>query len=113
MKNTEIEINQDLEALRDDARRLRADVVTMTQRMKSYLRNTTMRKRNRLREVASDLEDRARVRLRDTSDAVKERSSHAVDRCRGQVEHRPLTFLAIAFAAGLFLASVAERRYHH
>jgi ElaB/YqjD/DUF883 family membrane-anchored ribosome-binding protein len=70
----------------------------------------TMRSRERLRTAVAGLESRAKDRVRDTSDVLKDQGHYAVDKWRGGIGHRPLTSMAVAFAAGWLLASAVERR---
>jgi ElaB/YqjD/DUF883 family membrane-anchored ribosome-binding protein len=115
MTTTSSRINEDIAVLRGDLHRLAADFAALPDRLRSYRRKKIMRSRERVRNTVTGLENRAKDRLRDTSYALKDRGYGAVDRCRGEVEHRPLASIAVAFVAGWLLAFVMEHtcRRHH
>lgn len=69
-----------------------------------------MRSRERLRDAVVGLEHRAMDRGRDASESLKEHGHHAMDKARGEVEYRPMTSLAVAFAAGLLLGFAVEHK---
>jgi ElaB/YqjD/DUF883 family membrane-anchored ribosome-binding protein len=110
MRMTDPRIESDIEALKNDIHRLRGDWTEMVDSVASCSRNMVMRSRNRLRETMAELEGRARERLRDTGDVLRDRGRGAMSSWRGGVGHRPITSIAIAFAAGVLLASLIERR---
>lgn len=112
MKTANTRVNEDIEALKDDVRRLAADVRELPSRIGFHCRSRIMRSRERLRDTISGLEDRAKDRIRGTSIAVKDEGSYVVDKCRGGIGQRPITSVVVAFVVGLLFASLAERKWH-
>jgi ElaB/YqjD/DUF883 family membrane-anchored ribosome-binding protein len=111
MITTDPKVNRDIAALKSDVHRVREDLADTVRSVACYGGNMIMRNRNRLRETIAELEGRAKERLRDTSDVLKDRGHGAIAGWRTGVEHRPITSVAIAFAAGLLLASLIERKW--
>lgn len=104
-------VNEDIEALKHDVRRLRADVAELPSRVRLYSRSKIMRSKDRLREAAAAFQEKAKQHAHDTSVALKERGHDTAENWRGRVEHRPLASMAIAFAAGLLFATIFERKW--
>lgn len=111
MKTVESRVDRDIEALKRDVRKVCEDLADTVSSVARHSRDMIMRNRNRLRETIAELEGRAKERLRDTSDVLKDRGRGAISSCRGGVGHRPITSVAIAFAAGLLFASLIGRRW--
>lgn len=113
MKTKDAQINEDMAALKEDLRRLGADLAELPSRIRSYRRNTTMRSREKLRDAVTGLENRAKDRVQNASERLKSRGHHAVGKWRGGIEHRPFASMATAFAAGWLLATVVGRAHKH
>jgi ElaB/YqjD/DUF883 family membrane-anchored ribosome-binding protein len=92
-------IKDDIQKLRDDIRLLLGHIGTFG---KGKLSDT----RGKLSEAAGSFQDKAYDRLRGTTSGIGERSRYAVSRSRDTVQERPLTYLVIAFAAGMVFASL-------
>ena len=112
MKTTKATINEDIEELRNDVHRVRADVVEMVHSARARSRDTIMETGDRIRDMMSDLRDKAKEQLHEKSDVLrdkseewKDRGRETVENWRGGIEHRPLTSLAVAFVAGLLFGS--------
>jgi ElaB/YqjD/DUF883 family membrane-anchored ribosome-binding protein len=110
MKTTKADINKDVDLLRSDVRRVRADVAGIVHSAKSRSRNTVMETGDRIRGIMADLRDRTKERVRDKSEAVKDRGYETVENWRSGIGHRPLTSLIVAFAAGLVFAAIVNWR---
>jgi ElaB/YqjD/DUF883 family membrane-anchored ribosome-binding protein len=114
MKTSNVQVNEDVEALRHDVHRLREDLVRTVNSLRLRGRNTVMDTRDRMRNMMTDLQDRARERLRAGSDVLKDRGHDLVDRYRGRLQRRPLTTVLAAFAIGMAVAAaVAVLRRRH
>lgn len=112
MKATNPKVNEDIDALKSDVRRVRDDVVGIVHSAKSRCEDTVMETGGRVRGMMADLRDKMKEQVRDKSEALKDRSHETVENWRGGIEHRPLASLLIAFAAGLVFAFfVTKRRY--
>ena len=110
-------VNEDIEILKSDVRRLREDVVGIAHSAKSRSKDTVMETGNRIRGMmtdlggkAADLGSRAKEQVLGKTEALKDRGYEAVENWRGSIEHRPVTSLLVAFAAGLFFALFITRR---
>ncbi len=117
METTKPTVNADIEILKSDVRRLRDDVVGMIHSAKSRSKDTVMETGDRIRGMmadlggkAADLGSKAKERVLDETEALKDRGYEAVENWRGSIEHRPVTSLLIAFAAGLFFAFLITRK---
>jgi ElaB/YqjD/DUF883 family membrane-anchored ribosome-binding protein len=112
MKNANARVNEDIAALKGDLCRLAADLREIPDRIRCRSRSKIMKSRERLWDTVLGLENRAKDHIRDTSVALKDEGHYVADKCRGGIGHRPITSMAVAFAAGLLLASLFERRWH-
>ncbi|MGE5294993.1 MAG: hypothetical protein ACM3VT_09195 [Solirubrobacterales bacterium] len=70
-----------------------------------------MKSRERLRDVVTGFGARAKDHVRDTSGAIKDQGLSAIDKWRDHVEERPITSIAVAFAAGWLLASLVGYKW--
>jgi ElaB/YqjD/DUF883 family membrane-anchored ribosome-binding protein len=113
METTKAKVNEDIEALKHDVRRLRDDVVGKAHAVRSRGRETVMETGDRIRDMMADFRGKAKEakeQFRDRSAAMKDRGYEAVENWRGRVEDRPITSLLIAFGAGLIFALFIARR---
>ena len=110
MKTSDVQVNEDVAALRSDVRRLREDLVQTVNSLRYRGRNTVMDSRDRMRNMMTDLQERARERLREGSDVLKDRGHDMVDRYRDRLQRRPVTALLAGFAIGLVVALALLRR---
>jgi ElaB/YqjD/DUF883 family membrane-anchored ribosome-binding protein len=110
METSNMQVNEDVEALRNDVHRLREDLVQTVNSLKFRGRNTVMDTRNRMRNMMTDLQDRARERLRAGSSVLKDRGHDVADRYRDRLQRRPLSAVLVAFAVGVVVALVFRRR---
>lgn len=112
MKATNPKVNEDIDALRSDVRRVRDDVVGIAHSAKSRCEDTVMETGGRVRDMMADLQEKMKSQVRDKSEALKDRGHETIENWRGGIEHRPLASLLIAFAAGLVFASFVTRRWY-
>ena len=111
METTDPKVNRDRAALRSDVRRVRDDVVGIVHSAQSRGKGMIMESGGRVRGMIADLGGKAKEQFRDKSEALRDRGHKVVENWRGGVEHRPVSSLIIAFAAGaLFAMFVARRR---
>lgn len=112
MKTTNPKVNEDIDALKSDVRRVRDDMAGIIHSAKSRGEDTVMEMGGRVRGMMADLRDKMKEQAQDKSEALKDRGHEAVENWRGSIERRPLVSLLIAFGAGLVFAFlVAKRRY--
>jgi ElaB/YqjD/DUF883 family membrane-anchored ribosome-binding protein len=117
MEISKPKVNEDIELLKSDVRRLREDVVGIAHSAKSRSKDMVMETGDRIRGMmtdlggkAADLGSRAKEQVLGKTEALKDRGYEAVENWRGSIEHRPMTSLLVAFAAGLFFALFIARR---
>jgi ElaB/YqjD/DUF883 family membrane-anchored ribosome-binding protein len=110
MKTTKADINKDIDVLKSDVRRVRADVAGIAHSAKSRSRNTVMETGGRIRDMMADIRDRTKDQVRDKSEAVRDRGYETIENWRSGIGHRPLTSLLIAFGTGLVFAAIMNRR---
>jgi ElaB/YqjD/DUF883 family membrane-anchored ribosome-binding protein len=117
METSKPKVNEDVEILKQDVLRLRDDVVGIVHSAKSRSKDTVMETGNRIRGMMTDLGgkaaefgSRAKGQVLEKTGALKDRGYEAVENWRGNIEHRPVTSLLIAFAAGLIFATLITRR---
>ena len=65
-----------------------------------------METRDRLVAAVVDLQGKAYDRLQGTARKVRDQGHRAMDKSRGAVEEKPLTYVVSAFIAGVILASL-------
>jgi ElaB/YqjD/DUF883 family membrane-anchored ribosome-binding protein len=109
MEPTREKVNEDIEAVKDDIRRVRADVAEMIHSAKVRGKDTAMEMGNRIRGMMTDLRSKATDEVRSRSEALKDRGYETMENWRGGIERRPLTALLVAFAAGFAMASFISR----
>jgi ElaB/YqjD/DUF883 family membrane-anchored ribosome-binding protein len=110
MEISKPKVNEDIQVLKSDVRRLRDDVVGMIHSAKSRSKDTVMETGDRIRGMMTDLGGKAKEQVLDKTEALRDRGYEAVENWRGSIEHRPVTSLLIAFAAGLFFAFFITRK---
>jgi ElaB/YqjD/DUF883 family membrane-anchored ribosome-binding protein len=117
METSKPKVNEDIEILKSDVRRLRERVVGIVHSAKSRSKDTVMETGDRIRGMmtdlggkASDFGSKAKEQVLDKTEALRDRGYEAVENWRGSIEHRPVTSLLIAFAAGLVFAMFITRR---
>jgi ElaB/YqjD/DUF883 family membrane-anchored ribosome-binding protein len=117
METSKPKVNADIRILKSDVRRLRDDVAGMIHSAKSRSKDTVMETGDRIRGMmtdlggkAADFGSKAKEQVLDKTEALRDRGYEAVENWRGSIEHRPVTSLLIAFAAGLVFATIITRR---
>jgi len=100
--------SNDLETLKEDIQKLRDDLGEMLSSAGSFSKEKLAETRNRLSAAVDGLQGKAYDRLQGTARMVRDRSRYAMDASRGAVEQKPLTYVAVAFVAGVVLASFFE-----
>ena len=94
-------IKSDLQELRDDLGKLLGHIG-------SYGKGKLGGTREKVSAAVEDLHERAHDRFRGTGQQVTERGRQALGASRDAVQHKPLTYVAVAFVAGMILASLFE-----
>jgi ElaB/YqjD/DUF883 family membrane-anchored ribosome-binding protein len=100
--------SSDLETLKEDIQKLREDLGEMLSSVGSLSKEKLAETRSRLHAAVDGFQGKAYDRLQGTARMVRDRGHHAVDASRGAVEQKPLTYVAVAFLAGVVLASFFE-----
>jgi len=94
-------IKSDLQELRDDLGKLLGHIG-------SYGKGRLGGTREKVSAAVEDLHGRAYDRFEGTGRQVAERGRQALDVSRDAVQQKPLTYVAVAFVAGMILASLFE-----
>jgi len=97
---------KEIDKVKDDLQRLREDLGRMLGHLGSYSKGKFGNVRERVGERVEDLQGRAYDRVQGTAREAAERGWQAASASRGKVHERPLTSIALAFVAGLVLASL-------
>ncbi|MCX5771712.1 MAG: hypothetical protein NTZ09_15785 [Candidatus Hydrogenedentes bacterium] len=100
---------EDLLALKKNLETLRVDVAALLATLRDTAKSQVIQAKQRLWESSKTLEGEAQSRLDSTFEKIKERGMQARARTLENVEHRPLTSLAVSFVAGYLLASLMRR----
>jgi ElaB/YqjD/DUF883 family membrane-anchored ribosome-binding protein len=100
--------SREVDKIRDDLQQLRDDLGKLLGHIGSYGKGKWGGTRQKVGAAVEDFQGRAYDRIQDTTQDVSERGRQAMDVSRDAVEHRPLTYVAVAFVAGVILASIFE-----
>lgn len=98
----------EMDAVKEDIERLRDDLGSLLGNLGSFSKEKLADTRDKLSAALGAVEGRAYGRMQDTARMMRDRSQQAVDMSRGAVEHKPITYVMAAFAAGVVLASLFE-----
>lgn len=98
----------EVEKIKDDLRTLRDDLSKLLGHVGSFGKGKLGGTREKVSETMEDFQGRAYDRLQDTGRGVSERGRRAMRASRGAVHDRPLTYVAVAFVAGMILVSLIE-----
>ena len=99
-------IKGDVEALREDLNALRADIGSLAATIKGMMGNAT----RSAGTAAEESIDELRERLERLADEARLRGRAASETIQRQVEERPLTSLLVAFALGMVISRLFDRR---
>src|SRR5512143_1141169 len=98
METSKPKVNEDIEILKRDVRRLRDDVAGIVHFAKSRSKDRVMETGDRIRGMMTDLSGKAtdfgtkaKEQVLDKTEALKDRGYEVVENWRGSIEHRPVT----------------------
>jgi ElaB/YqjD/DUF883 family membrane-anchored ribosome-binding protein len=97
---------ENVDTIKDDIQKLRDDIRLLLGHIGTYGKGRWSDARDKLSDTAGSFQDKAYDRLRGTTRGVSERGRHAVNLSRDSVQERPLTYVVLAFAAGMVFASI-------
>jgi ElaB/YqjD/DUF883 family membrane-anchored ribosome-binding protein len=98
----------EVDKIKDDLQQLRDDLGKLLGHIGSFSKGKLGGTREKVSAAVGDFEGRATDRLRGTTRDVSERGHQAVGVSRDAVQQKPLTYVAVAFVAGMILASLVE-----
>jgi ElaB/YqjD/DUF883 family membrane-anchored ribosome-binding protein len=98
----------EVDAVKEDIERLRDDLGSLLSDIGSFSREKLADTRDKLSAALGAVEGRAYGRMQGTARMMRNRGQQAVDKSRGAVEQKPITYVLAAFAAGVILASLFE-----
>ena len=99
-------IKDDVAALREDLDALRSDIGSLAATLKGMAGNAARSAGDAAEENVEEL----RQRLERLADEVRHRGRAASESIQRQVEERPITSLLVAFALGLVISRLFDRR---
>ena len=102
-------LEKDVEALKKDIEKFRAHLGDTLSDVGNLSQEKVMETKERLRDAVDGFEGAARQRLGQANNAIHDRSERALEASREVVVSRPMTTVAISFAAGLLTAFLLER----
>jgi ElaB/YqjD/DUF883 family membrane-anchored ribosome-binding protein len=95
-----------VDSIKDDIQKLREDIRLLLGHIGTFGKGKLGDTREKLSEAAESFQDKAYDRLRGTTYGVSDRGRRAVNISRDTVQERPLTYVVLAFAAGMVFASI-------
>ena len=102
----ESELSREMETLRADLAKLRADFAGVT----DALKEAGQKKAETAREGLADLLKSLRDELGGVLDQARDKGKRSVETVGHQIEERPLASLLTAFGVGFILAKLLDRR---
>jgi ElaB/YqjD/DUF883 family membrane-anchored ribosome-binding protein len=96
----------EVERIKDDLQRLRDDLGKLLGHVGSYGKGKLGRTGERVGASVEDLGGRAYDRVQEVAHEASDRGVRAAAVSRDKVQERPLTWVGVAFVAGLVLASL-------
>ncbi len=100
----------EIDKIKGDLQQLRDDLGKLLGHIGSYSKGKLGSTREKVSAAMEDVGGRAYDRFQGTGHEVTERGREALGASRDAVEHRPLTYVVVAFVAGMILASLFERK---
>ena len=100
--------SRDVDRIKDDLQKLRDDLGLLLGHIGSFSKGKLGGTREKLGAAVEDLQGRAHDRWQGTTQEVTDRGRRAVDVSRDAVQDKPLTYIVVAFVAGMALASLWE-----
>lgn len=100
--------SREVEKIKDDLRSLRDDLGKLLGHIGTFGKGKMGGTRDKVSAAMDDIQDRAYDRFHGTTREVGDRSRQAVGVSRDAVQHKPLTYVAVAFVVGMILASLFE-----
>ncbi len=94
------------DTIKDDIQKLREDIRLLLGHIGTFSKGKWGDTREKLSEAAGSFQDKAYDRLRGTTYGVSDSSRRAVNFSRDSVQERPLTYVVLAFVAGMIFASI-------
>jgi ElaB/YqjD/DUF883 family membrane-anchored ribosome-binding protein len=98
----------EIDKIKSDLQQLRDDLGKLLGHIGSYGKGKLGSTREKVSAAVEDAGGRAYGRFQGTSRQVTDRGREALDASRDAVQHKPLTYVAVAFVAGMILASLFE-----
>jgi ElaB/YqjD/DUF883 family membrane-anchored ribosome-binding protein len=105
---TEENRSGEIDRIKSDLQELRDGLGKLLGHIGSYSKGKLGSTREKVSAAVEDVGGRAYDRFQGTGHQVTERSRQALDVSRDAVQHKPLTYVAVAFVAGMILASLLE-----
>jgi len=101
---------QDVETLKKDIENLKAHLSDMLSGVGSLSHERVLEARERLKSAMEGFEGMTLNQIRHANEVIHEQSERALQASRHAVARRPITSMAVSFAAGVMAAFLLERR---
>jgi ElaB/YqjD/DUF883 family membrane-anchored ribosome-binding protein len=98
--------SDEVDKIKDDLQRLRDDLGKLLGHVGSYSKGKLGGTREKVGATMEDLEGRAYDRVQGVAREASDRGWQAAAASRDKVQERPLTWVGVAFVAGLVFASL-------
>lgn len=108
-KTTSEQLAGEVEAFKEDIRRLQRDLGDMLSSAGTYSREKLQESHLKIRAAMEGLRYQAGQKMSDIYESARNQGAYAIDKSRRTIEQRPLTSIAIAFGVGLLLSRLSER----
>jgi ElaB/YqjD/DUF883 family membrane-anchored ribosome-binding protein len=100
--------SREIDKIKDDLQTLRDDLGRLLGHVGSFGKGKLGTTRDKLSAAVEDVHGRAHDRLHEAKREVSDRGRQAMEASRDVVQSKPLTYIAVAFVAGMILASLFE-----
>lgn len=100
--------SREVDKIKDDLQQLRDDLGKLLGHIGSFGKGKWGGTRGKVSAAVEDYRGRAYNRFQGTTRDVSDRGRQAMWASRDAVQQKPLTYVAVAFVAGLILASLIE-----
>lgn len=102
-------LEKDVESLKKDLEKFRAHLGDTLSDVGNLSQDKLVETKDRLKAAMEGFEGKALRRMEQANDVLHDRGERAIEASREMVVSRPITTVAISFAAGLMTAFLLER----
>ena len=103
------QLEKDVESLKKDIERFRSDLSRTLSNVGNLSHDKVLETKDRLKSAVEGFEGMALQQVGHANEVIHDQGEQAIQAFREGVVHRPFTFVAISFTAGLMAALLLER----